>query len=70
MLQSFILLLILVAIQVYSFSFQVGLMPNGAEYIAGGQVIVERVHRTHAGDYQCVVNNNNNNIGWRKKVII
>ena len=31
-------------------------MPNGAEYIASGQVIVEKVHRTHAGEYQCVVN--------------
>ena len=30
-----------------------GLMPNGQPYIAGGQVIIERVGREDGGEYQC-----------------
>ena len=31
-------------------------MPNGAEYIRSRQVIIERVHRRDAGEYQCTAN--------------
>ena len=31
-------------------------MPNGAEYIQSRQVIIERVNRRDAGEYQCSAN--------------
>ena len=31
-----------------------GSMPNGQDYIGGGQVILEKVGREDSGEYQCV----------------
>ena len=36
--------------------FQGSMMPNGSPYILGGQVIIERVTRFQAGEYECVDN--------------